>query len=69
MWSVPQTDFEWVYIKVNTAKRRQLSLFRQGCHYFNRLTRMKYEEAKKFIKCFTDLLLERKHLQEILWVI
>jgi hypothetical protein len=57
------------YIKVNTAKRRQLSLFRQGCHYFNRLTRMKYEEAKKFIKCFTDLLLERKHLQEILWVI
>jgi hypothetical protein len=57
------------YIKVNTAKRRQLSLFRQGCYYFNRLMRMRYEEAKEFIKCFTSLLLERKYLQEILWVI
>lgn len=57
------------YVKVNTAKRRQLSLFRQGCFYFNKLARMKYEEAKKFINSFTDLLLERKKLQEILWVI
>lgn len=57
------------YIKVNTVKRRTLSLFRQGCHYFNKLMRMKLEEAKKFVKCFTDLLLEHQSLKSILWVI
>ncbi len=35
------------YVKVNTAKRRTLSLFRQGCHYFNKLIRMQLDEAKK----------------------
>jgi Transposase DDE domain len=57
------------YVKVNTVKRRTLSLFRQGCHYFNKLIRMKLEEARKFIACFTDLLLEQKSLGSILWVI
>jgi hypothetical protein len=57
------------YIKVNTVKRRTLSLFRQGCHYFNKLMRMKLEEAKKFVECFNDLLLENQSLKSILWVI
>jgi hypothetical protein len=57
------------YVKVNTVKRRTLSLFRQGCHYFNKLIRMKLEEAKKLITCFTDILFEQKSLGSILWVI
>ncbi len=57
------------YVKVNTVKRRTLSLFRQGCHYFNKLPRMKLDEAKKFIGCFTDLLLEQKFLSSVLWVL
>ena len=57
------------YVKVNTLKRRTLSLFRQGCHYFNKLMRMKLDETKRFIKSFSDLLLEHKSLQSILWVI
>lgn len=57
------------YVKVNTAKRRTLSLFRQGCHYFNKLIRMQLDEAKKIIQCFTELLFEHQSLQAILWVI
>lgn len=57
------------YVKVNTVKHRTLSLFRQGCHYFNKLIRMQLDEAKKFIQCFTELLLENQSLQAILWVI
>lgn len=48
------------YIKVNTAKRRQLSLFRQGCHYFNRLIRMKFEEAENFINVLTIFCLNER---------
>lgn len=57
------------YVKVNTVKRRTLSLFRQGCHYYNKLPNMKSNEARELIQCFTDLLLEKPFLQNILWVI
>jgi hypothetical protein len=57
------------YVKVNTVKRRTLSLFRQGCHYYNKLPNMKLEESKKLIECFIDLLLDHAPLQTILWVI
>ena len=57
------------YIKVNTVKRRTLSLFRQGCHYFNKLMRMKLEEAKKSVECFIDLVIEHQSLKSILWII
>ena len=57
------------YVKVNTVKRRTLSLFRQGCHYYNKLPNMKLDESKELVKCFIDLLLEHESLQSILWVI
>jgi len=57
------------YVKVNTVKCRTLSLFRQGCHYFNKLMRMQLDEAKIFVECFVDLLVEHKSLQSILWVL
>jgi hypothetical protein len=57
------------YLKVNTVKHRTMSLFRQGCHYYNQILRMTKEELKKFLDCFLDLLEEQKKIQEILWVI
>jgi Transposase DDE domain len=56
-------------MKVNTVKHRTHSLFRQGCHYFNKLPRMKIDVAKKFIEVFSDLVLEQKTLQSVLWFI
>jgi hypothetical protein len=56
-------------MKVNTVKHRTHSLFRQGCHYFNKLPRMKVNDATKFIKCFSELLLQHQNLKSILWVI
>jgi hypothetical protein len=57
------------YVKVNTVKLRTLSLFRQGCHYYNKLANMKLDEAKNLIGCFTDLLLEQKTLNDILRIL
>jgi hypothetical protein len=57
------------YLKVNTVKHRTMSLFRQGCHYYNQIIRMTKIELKEFLDCFFDLLKEHKKLEEILWVI
>ena len=35
------------YLKANTVKRRTLSLFKQGCIYFNRIPKMATETTKK----------------------
>lgn len=57
------------YLKVNTVKHRTMSLFRQGCHYYNQMIRMNEKELKVFLGCFLDLLSERTNLEDILWVI
>jgi hypothetical protein len=57
------------YLKANTVKHRTHSLLRQGFYYFNRLPRMNFEDAKKLLDCFSELLLEQQLLQNILWVI
>lgn len=57
------------YLKVNTVKHRTMSLFRQGCHYYNQMARMTRSELKIFFDCFFELLQEHKNLQEILGVI
>jgi Transposase DDE domain len=57
------------YLKVNTVKHRTMSLFRQGCNYYNQIIRMTKVELKNFLDCFLELLNEHKSLQEILWVI
>lgn len=56
-------------MKANTVKHRTHSLFRQGCYYYSRLSTMKTDELSAFLNAFTALLLERKVLNEILWVI
>lgn len=57
------------YLKVNTVKHRTMSLFRQGCHYYNQMIRMNENELKVFLGCFLELLSERTNLEDILWVI
>ena len=57
------------YLKVNTSKKRTISLFRQGCIIFNRLARMAKDTAKNLIDAFLDLIAESKELTEILGVI
>lgn len=57
------------YLKVNTVKHRTMSLFRQGCYYYNQIIRMTKLELKNFLNCFLELLDNQKNLQEILWVI
>ena len=57
------------YLKANTAKHRTMSLFRQGCYYYNQIVHMTKIELQNFLNCFLDLLGEHKELKEILWVI
>ena len=57
------------YLKVNTVKHRTMSLFRQGCHYYEQIIRMTKKELKIFLDCLFELLNEHKKLEEILWVI
>jgi hypothetical protein len=56
-------------LKVNTVKHRTMSLFRQGCHYYQRMKNMAAAERKKFVACFLELLKEHEQLQDVLWVI
>lgn len=53
----------------DTKKHRTMSLFRQGCHYYNRIIRMTKTELKIFFDSFFELLNDHKQLEEILWVI
>jgi len=57
------------YMKANTVKHRTHSLFRQGCYYFSKIPTMKLSELKDILDAFSQLLLEHKSLQNILWVI
>lgn len=57
------------YLKTNTSKKRQLSLFRQGCIYFRRLFRMVKETAIKLIEAFYDLVIENRSAKIIIGII
>ena len=57
------------HLKANTVKHRTMSLFRQGCYYYNQIIGMTKSELKEFFDCFFELLREHKKLEEILWVI
>lgn len=57
------------YLKSNTAKKRSLSLFRQGCIYFRRLLRMAKDTAEALMSAFCHFLIENKKVGLILGVI
>lgn len=57
------------YLKVNTSKKRTLSLFRQGCIIFNRLEKMANSTAEKLMHAFCELILENRNVTTILGVV
>jgi hypothetical protein len=57
------------YLKVNTSKKRTLSLFRQGCIIFNRLEKMVSSTAEKLMIAFCELMIESKEMNTILGVV
>lgn len=57
------------YLKINTVKKRTLSLLNQGSILFNRLPKMAKETLTKLLKEFYALLEGNKNLTEILGVI
>ena len=58
------------YLKANTVKHRTLSLFRQGCYYYNQLLHMTKEKLMEFLNCLNDFLNERQNLKEtVLWIV
>jgi len=57
------------YLKVNTVKTRTLSLFRQGCIYFDRIPKMFKETLLKLLTEFYKILDGNKNLTAILGVI
>ena len=57
------------YLKANTVKRRTLSLFRQGCIYFNRIEKMFEDTLKKLLNEFYRLIEGNKLFTNVLGVI
>jgi len=57
------------YLKANTVKRRTLSLFRQGCIYFNRIPKMANKTLEKLLTEFYEIINKNENLTEILGVI
>jgi len=57
------------YLKSNTSKTRQLSLFRQGCIYFRRLFRMAKETAIQLIEAFCELVTSNKDASVIIGIV
>lgn len=57
------------YLKANTEKKRTMSLFHQGCIYFNRLPKMVESTLKQLTHEFYSFIEENKNLADILGVI
>ena len=57
------------YLKVNTSKKRSLSLFNQGIILFNRIPKMCKETLQKLLTSFCELLEEHRTLTHILGVV
>ena len=57
------------YLKVNTVKTRTLSLFRQGCIYFDRIPKMFKDTLQKLLTEFYKIIDGNKNFTDILGVI
>ena len=57
------------YLKVNTSKKRTVSLLRQGLIIFNRLEKMAQETAEKLMLAYSELILENQAATTILGVV
>jgi hypothetical protein len=55
------------HFKVNTSKKQQYSLFRQGCDYYEFLPGMRDEWARPLLERFSELLSAQPLFTETLW--
>jgi hypothetical protein len=54
------------YLKANTSKKRQHSLFRQGCYWYGRIPTMRDDWFEPLIAAFEDVLAEHATMGQIL---
>lgn len=57
------------HFKTNTSKKRQLSLFRQGCEYYVFLPSMREERARQLVDKFCELVAAHAFVTEIVSVV
>lgn len=56
-------------LKTNTAKKRTLSLYRQGCFWYDALPNMQQDELEKLMLAYDEVLREHAIFQEIFGLI
>ena len=56
-------------LKANTSKTRQLSLYHQGCFWYDALPNLPHERLAPLMQCFDDTLREHRFFREIFGII
>jgi Transposase DDE domain len=56
-------------LKTNTSKRRQLSLYRQGCFWYDAIPNMPHERLEPLMRAYDDVLREQPFFREIFGII
>ncbi len=56
-------------LKVNTAKKRTHSLFRQGQHYYDALPRMREDRKQALLTAYDAVLADQAETRELLAVL
>lgn len=57
------------YLKANTSKKRTMSLYSQGCYWFQALDGMKTERLRMLMKAFGEIIHEHQAISKALGVI
>lgn len=57
------------YLKANTSKKRTMSLFSQGCYWFQAIDGMKTERLRMLMKAFGEIIEEHQAIKNALGVI
>lgn len=56
-------------LRTNTSKRRQLSLYKQGCYWYDAIPNMREERLVMLMQAYAEVLEEHEFLREIFGVI
>jgi hypothetical protein len=56
-------------LKVNTSKKRQLSLYRQGCFWYDALPNMPHDELALLMQAYDEVLREQSFFRELFGII
>ena len=56
-------------LRTNTSKRRQMSLYNQGCYWYMAIPNMREERLVMLMQAYAEVLEEHEFLREIFGVI